>query len=112
MQLGLAPRTLCAHQQLVVNVCLNKLKGIDCLAVHISPHKAGNFDFIQNHRPKIVINENVAALEFGGERSLLRQITDQLESVDYKAVAFHLSPTDFGIPQSRPRVYILAVDRR
>ena len=53
----------------------------------------------------------MAALDYGGESSLLRQITQQLESVDYMSVGFCLSPTDIGIPQSRPRIYILAVDR-
>lgn len=75
--------------------------------------QAGNYDFIRAHRPAIVINENVKALEFGqsGEQSLVAQIQAQYKELGYSSIFWLLTPTQFGIPQSRPRVYLLALDR-
>ena len=77
----------------------------------------GNFFFticriIQYHRPKYVILENVANLSGHDNGDTMRVILRDLRGLEYDVPDPEiLSPHQFGIPQHRRRVYIVAVDQ-
>lgn len=78
----------------------------------------GNFFFticaiIEEHRPKYVILENVSNLMGHDHGDTIKVILRELRNLDYDvADPKILSPHQFGIPQHRRRIYIVAVDSR
>ena len=46
-----------------------------------------------------------------GERSNLQDLKNILESSGWIVIVWHLSPEDFGVPTSRPRLWISCVPR-
>lgn len=78
----------------------------------------GNFFFticsiIEYHRPKYIILENVSNLKGHDNGDTMRVILRELDKLEYDVPAPEiLSPHQFGIPQHRRRIYIVAVDRR
>ncbi len=78
----------------------------------------GNFFFtickiIEYHRPKYVLLENVSNLNGHDGGDTMRVILRELDKLEYDVPAPEiLSPHQFGIPQHRRRVYIVAADRR
>ena len=77
----------------------------------------GNFFFnickiIEYHRPKYVLLENVANLSGHDGGDTMKVILRELRGLEYDVPDPEiLSPHQFGIPQHRRRVYIVAVDR-
>ena len=77
----------------------------------------GNFFFtickiLEYHRPKYVMLENVANLNGHDGGDTMRVILRELDKLEYDVPTPEiLSPHQFGIPQHRRRVYIVAVDR-
>lgn len=77
----------------------------------------GNFFFticriIEFHRPKYVLLENVANLSGHDNGDTMRVILRNLRGLEYDVPDPEiLSPHQFGIPQHRRRVYIVAVDQ-
>lgn len=78
------------------------------------PNQEGNWKFVSSHRPPCVINENVQALDFVNKEqggSMLQGLLQQYALIGYAATSFRISPLQLGIPQSRNRIYILALDK-
>ena len=67
---------------------------------------------IEYHRPKYVLLENVSNLkghDHGATWKEIQRILDDVLNYDVRDVI--LSPHQFGFPQHRKRIYIIAVDR-
>lgn len=77
----------------------------------------GNFFFsickiIEYHRPKYVMLENVSNLRGHDGGDTMRVILRELRGLEYEVPDPEiLSPHQFGIPQHRKRVYIVAADK-
>ena len=74
------------------------------------------FDYIcaiiQYHRPKYIFLENVSNLKGHDHGNTWAEINRRLDDLDYEVpVPAILSPHQFGLPQHRKRIYIIAVDR-
>lgn len=63
---------------------------------------------IDHHKPKCVLLENVANLTKINKGAVFQTIINSLETRGYKVSYSLLSPHQFGIPQNRERVYIVA----
>jgi len=61
-------------------------------------------------KPKIVFLENVTNLVKIDKGRTIKTIFNELENIGYKVHYDILDSSDFGVPQSRKRVYIVAVD--
>lgn len=76
----------------------------------------GNFFFticriIEHHRPKYILLENVSNLNGHDGGDTIRVILRELRNLEYIVPNPEiLSPHQFGIPQHRRRIYIVAVD--
>jgi site-specific DNA-cytosine methylase len=78
----------------------------------------GQLKYIKKHRPLIVINENVESLNWassdtsseGTPTSMLDQVLQTYRRIGYKAMYKLTNPIHLGMPQSRPRYYIMAFD--
>ncbi len=66
-------------------------------------------DYMRIHQPKIVVGENVPHLErmHGGE--VLRKIQSELEEVGYRFKLWRMCCPDYGLPQSRTRLFFVGV---
>lgn len=63
---------------------------------------------VKLHRPKYILLENVANLHKHDEGNTWRTIKSSLEALEYKVDHRILSPHQFGIPQIRQRMFIVA----
>jgi DNA (cytosine-5)-methyltransferase 1 len=63
---------------------------------------------IDIHKPKCILLENVAHLTKINKGLVLQTILNSLKTRGYKVSCQLLSPHQFGIPQNRERVYIVA----
>lgn len=95
------------------------LAGFPCQAFSLAGHKRGFEDargtlffdvarIIKEHKPKIVFCENVKNLvnhDRGRTFQLIRNILEELGYVVFYQV---LNSKDFGVPQNRERIYIVA----
>lgn len=61
------------------------------------------------HQPKIIFLENVKNLETHDSGKTLEIIKGSLNNIGYNVFEKVLSASDFGIPQSRRRLYIIAI---
>ena len=66
-----------------------------------------NMDY--KDRPKVLLMENVKALLSEKFRDDWREIQLRLENMGYKNYADSLIATDYGVPQTRDRVFIVSV---
>lgn len=66
-------------------------------------------DYMQVHRPKVVVGENVPHLARLNGGKYLRTILSDLEAVGYKFDVWELNCPDYGLPQSRRRLFIVGV---
>lgn len=57
------------------------------------------------HRPQVLLLENVSAFRGSDAHQLCLKV---FEDNGYTSQFFELSPTDFGIPMRRPRLYLVA----
>lgn len=63
---------------------------------------------VQHHRPKILFLENVANLKHHSDGETMARMVEILENMDYKVFHEVLNASNYGVPQARKRVYILA----
>lgn len=60
------------------------------------------------HKPKVIFLENVSNLESHNEGKTLEVIRQKLKSIGYRTFDSVLNASDYGVPQSRKRIYIIA----
>ena len=65
--------------------------------------------FIHRNRPRLAIMENVPGLVFKKHKHVLNGIVKCLKSLDYDVHTRILNSADYGVPQSRRRVYLVAI---
>ncbi|MBL7045516.1 MAG: DNA cytosine methyltransferase [Parcubacteria group bacterium] len=63
---------------------------------------------VDYHRPRVVFLENVKRLKSHDGGNTLKIIKETLESMGYEVHAKVLNAKDFGVPQNRERIYIVA----
>lgn len=69
------------------------------------------FDVIricEHHQPKVIFCENVKNLLKHGKGKTFKVIKGALEEIGYKVFYEVLNSKDFGVPQNRERIYIVA----
>ncbi len=66
-------------------------------------------EYMGVHNPPIVVGENVPGLENMQKGAVLEIIKDDLRSPGYKVDVWKLFAPDYGIPQRRTRLFIIAV---
>ena len=78
-----------------------------------SQGRGNMFDYImmivRHHHPKYVFLENVANFKTHDEGHTWKVIKQKLEDAHYAVYDRILSPHDFGYPQHRKRIYIVAI---
>lgn len=71
-------------------------------------------DVVETALPRVVLIENVRGLTYSGKREGLDLVTNELARINssrgtqYCMSVFHLDAADFGVPQHRERVFIVA----
>ena len=65
--------------------------------------------YMKVHLPKVVIGENVPGLANMNKGEVLDTIRDDLAEAGYKVKVWTLFAPDYGIPQKRTRLFIVAV---
>jgi DNA (cytosine-5)-methyltransferase 1 len=94
--------------------------GFPCQAFSISGNQLGFNDtrgklffdicrIAEHHKPRMVFLENVGNLETHDHGNTIRVIDASLRQLGYTVGHAVLNAGDFGIPQSRKRIYILAM---
>ena len=68
--------------------------------------------FVKSHSPKYLILENVPNLLTHGKGKTYAFMKDELEKQNYYVEEDLMSPIQFGIPQTRLRMYILAIKKK
>jgi site-specific DNA-cytosine methylase len=68
-----------------------------------------NLDYVRHKRPRVVVIENVRGLTFKKHASVLTSIVTILRGLSYCVHTKVLNTCDHGIPQNRPRLYIVAI---
>jgi DNA (cytosine-5)-methyltransferase 1 len=66
-------------------------------------------DYMALHQPKIVVGENVPHLSRLNGGSYLRKILNDLEDVGYRFAVWDLYGPDYGLSQSRRRLFLIGV---
>ncbi len=69
------------------------------------------FDIIKTKKPKVVFLENVANLRSHKKGSTLKFIIEEFQHIGYVVYNKILNSLEFGVPQSRPRLYIVAFNK-
>lgn len=64
-------------------------------------------DYMAAHKPMIVCGENVPNLARMQSGAVVRQIISDFESQGYKVQVWNLYAPDFGVPQSRRRLFFI-----
>jgi DNA (cytosine-5)-methyltransferase 1 len=64
---------------------------------------------IEHHKPSVVLLENVKRLKTHDKGNTYRVMQETLESLGYKVTSQILAAKDFGIPQNRERIYVIAL---
>ena len=85
---------------------LGKRKGVGDSRGLIGLH---GLRYICEHRPRVCVLENVKGLLHEKHQEFTRLFKDIFRTLQYKTYAKVLNSKDYAIPQSRPRVYIVAV---
>jgi len=63
--------------------------------------------YMMEHKPKIVCAENVPNLEKMSGGSVMKQIIADFEDAGYKVQVWNLYAPDYGVPQSRRRLFFI-----
>ncbi len=95
------------------------LAGFPCQAFSIAGKRLGFEDtrgtlffdvarIIKHHKPKVVFLENVKGFVNHDKGNTFRVVKETLEELGYKVYAEVLNAKDFGVPQNRERIYIVA----
>ena len=75
---------------------------------------AGYLRVLEEARPKAFLLENVEGLAFGGKDEGLRLLLDAVKRINkavktkYRPVVITLNAADYGVPQTRTRVFVIA----
>jgi len=75
---------------------------------------SGYLRVLREVRPKAFLLENVEGLAFGGKDEGLRLLLTAIEDINavsrskYRPTVFTLNAADFGVPQARNRVFVIA----
>lgn len=75
---------------------------------------AGYLRVLEEARPKAFLLENVEGLAFGGKDEGLRLLLDAVRRINtvaktkYRPVVITLNAADYGVPQTRTRVFVIA----
>lgn len=64
--------------------------------------------YVEKIMPRVVVAENVMGLVYGNARSYVQNIKSAFERLGYSLQLFQLTAADFGVPQTRPRVFFVA----
>lgn len=64
---------------------------------------------IEHHQPNVVLLENVKRLKTHDKGKTYRVMKETLEDLGYTVTSQILAAKDFGIPQNRERIYIVAL---
>lgn len=95
------------------------LAGFPCQAFSIAGHRKGFedtrgtlfFDVVRiakHHRPKLIFLENVKGFKSHDKGNTYKVVKQTLEGLGYKVFADVLNAKNFGVPQNRERIYIVA----
>ena len=100
------------------------LAGFPCQAFSIAGKKQGFHDDYKGrcrgtlffdvaricayHKPKVIFCENVKGLTIHDHGNTFRVITETLEELGYNVYSQVLNSKDFGVPQNRERIYVVA----
>lgn len=66
-------------------------------------------NYMRAHRPRLVVGENVIHLARMKDGAVLRTIVRDFESVGYHFDVWNLYAPDYGVPQSRKRLFFVGV---
>lgn len=99
------------------------LAGFPCQPFSNAGHKKGFEDargtlffdicrIIEHHQPQIVFLENVKAFKNHDKGRTFSVVKSSLEKLGYHVNAQVLNARDFGVPQNRERIYIIAFKRK
>lgn len=66
-------------------------------------------DYMKVHRPFVVVGENVPGLANMKQGDVLKTIQQEIAMVGYNVKVWRLFAPDFGVPQRRTRLFIVAV---
>lgn len=67
---------------------------------------------IRHHKPKLVLLENVKGFLSHDKGNTFQVVKSILEELGYEVHAKVLNAKDFGVPQNRERIYIVAINRQ
>jgi len=95
------------------------LAGFPCQAFSIAGKKLGFEDtrgtlffevarIVKSHKPQVVFLENVKGFVNHDKGNTFKVVKNTLEDMGYKVFAKVLNARDFGVPQNRERIYIIA----
>lgn len=97
--------------------------GFPCQAFSISGKQKGFEDIrgtlffeivriVNSHKPKVVFLENVKNIIKHNDGNTFKVIVDTLKSLGYNVFTKVLNASDFGVPQNRERIYIVAFNEK
>ncbi|MDB3930130.1 DNA cytosine methyltransferase, partial [Paracoccaceae bacterium] len=66
-------------------------------------------DYIKTHKPKVFIAENVLYLMRLNGGKYLSQIISEFSACGYRVAVWNINCPDFGLPQSRKRIFIIGI---
>ena len=69
-------------------------------------------EIVKKNRPKIVVLENVKSFMNHDKGQTFKRILQELDGVGYEVRYTVLNSLNFGVPQRRNRVYIVAMEKR
>jgi len=68
-------------------------------------------EIIKYHEPKVVLLENVKRLKTHDKGNTFKVMKNTLEELGYNVSSSVLAAKDFGVPQNRERIYIVALKK-
>ena len=95
------------------------LAGFPCQPFSNAGHKKGFEDargtlffdicrIVEHHQPEVIFLENVKAFKNHNKGNTFAVVSETLKNLGYKVYSKILNAKDFGIPQNRERIYIIA----
>lgn len=95
------------------------LAGFPCQAFSIAGHRKGFEDtrgtlffdvarIAKHHKPKLIFLENVKGFKNHDKGNTFKIVKETLEDLGYKVFSDVLNAKNFGVPQNRERIYIVA----
>jgi len=95
------------------------LAGFPCQAFSMAGHRKGFEDtrgtlffdvarIARYHKPKLIFLENVKGFKNHDKGNTFKVVKQTLEDIGYKVFADILNAKNFGVPQNRERIYIIA----